>query len=348
MKTVTRVLAFVALATVLAFGQATTPSTTLSSALTATVQPTTVCLASTTNITYGNGVYGGLYVDLEYMAITSAPANNCVTVARGQQGTIPQAHASGQTVWIDAYQSQGLDSGFRFGGTQPPYGPCTPSTTGSLPRIHVGLQDAYAITDCPSSTEFGTSVWTPYAFERTAFIGPGNCAWSTTGTANGTNGLTIVGASNVPVNQVSVSNAAASANTLNCWISGDTFQPLLNKGVTITSYDVLYGVQTTTLTSINGAAVGTIAFPAPAATETASTVAPVSAGGSLTQTSSSGNMAATTAGAFKTARVSLGTPLNLSTDRQLVMFTLVFNQSASAAQVVNTPGMLVHYTFQER
>lgn len=337
-----------------AWAQTTVPSTTLSAALTSSPQANLVCLASTTNVLYSGGNYGGLYVDLEYMEVTSAPnANGCVTVVRGEQGTAVQAHASGQTVWIDQFQATGQDSGFRYGGTQPAYGPCTRSTTGALPRIHVGLPGSYAIEDCSSST----GVWTPYVFERTLFIGPGSCAWSTTGTyasqvavaTGGPNiqGLTVIGASNVPVNQISLA-AAASANTLACWLSGDVFQPLLNKGATISSYDVIYGVQTTTLTSINGAAVGTVAFPAPGATETASTVTPVAAGGTLTTSSTTGNMAATTAGAFKNIRTTLGTPLNLSTDLTAVMFSLVFNQTAASAEVLQTPGILVHYTYQDR
>lgn len=346
-----------------AHAQAAIPTTTLTASLTNSPQNSLVCLASTTNILSSQGNYGGIFVDLEYMTVTGAPVNSCVPVFRGQQGTTVRAHANAQTVWIDQFQINGLDSGFKYGDAQqPPYGPCTRTNEAILPRIYVGLADPFAIVDCPATTPTGTAAfgsgrWTPYAFERAVFIPPGSCAWSTTGTyasqvavaTGGPNvqGLTIVGASNVPVNQLSVT-AATSANTLSCWLSADVFQPLLNKGAIITSYDTLYGVQTTTLTSINGASVGTIAFPAPAATETPSVVTPVAAGGSLTTSSTTGNMATVTAGKFYNLRTTLGTPLNLSTDLTAVVFSLVFNQSASSAEILNSPGMLVHYTYTER
>jgi len=350
MKTTFRLSILFMLTVALAVAQSTTPSTTLSAVLTGVSSANYVCLASTTNVLYGNGNYGGLYVDQEYMQITSAPSGNCVTVVRGEQGTAVNAHASGQTVWVDQYLSTGMDSGFRQGASQVPYGVCTRTSQATLPLIYVASAN---VLDCPSST----GRWTAYTYERTLMIGPGSCAWSTSGTyaaqvavaTGGPNiqGLTSIGSSYIPVNQISLA-AAANNNLLTCLLTSDVFQPLLNKGVTITSYDVIYGVQTTTLTSINGASVGTIAFPAPGQSESASTVAPVAAGGSLTTSSTTGNMAATTAGAFRNIRTTLGTPLNLSTDITAVVFTLSFNQSAASAEVLQTPGMLIHYNFQEK
>lgn len=367
MKTIQTISTLLAAAALLlaprAFAQNVTPSTTLNAALTASAQNSTVCLASTANILYSQGNFGGLYVDLEYMLVTSAPSNGCVTVIRGQQGTAPQAHAKSQTVWIDQFQIVGLDSGFRYGNTlQPSYGPCTATGYQTLPLVNVGISDPFAIETCTPAAavnvEFSGGQWVPYTFERTVMIGPGNCAWSTTGTyaaqvavATGgpnTQGLTVTGASLIPTNQISVTAAGASASTLTCYLSSDSFQPLLNKGATITSYDVIYGVQTTTLTSINGAAVSTITLPTPAASEIASAVTPVAIAGSLTTTSTTGNMATVTAGAFRSLRVNLATPLNLSTDLNAVLFQLVFNQSASAAEILNTPGILIHYTYLER
>ncbi len=59
-------------------------------------------------------------------------------------------------------------------------------------------------------------------------------------------------------------------------------------------------------------------------------------------------MAATTAGAFKTSRLTPATPINLTTDQTYLVVSENFNQSAAAAQVVNTPGILIHYTVQQR
>lgn len=375
MRTFTKQLSIAALlAVLLAFrvptlsAQTAIPSTTLTAALTANVQNSTVCLASVSSILQGAGNFGGLYVDLEYMQVTGTNATNsalaplCVTVIRGQQGTTVQRHANAQTVWIDQYLATGIDSGFRYGNTQPQYGPCTSTATFPLTRpvIYVGNPDPFAIEVCEAAgSEFANGVWTPLVYEQTAMIGPGNCAWGTTGTydaqvavaTGGPNlqGLLDLGASFVPANQIKTTAAGASVNTLSCWFHPGIFGGgLLGKGITVTSVDVLYGVATTTLTSISGGAFATVTFPAPGATQTASTVTPVAVGGAVTQSSSTGNMAATTAGAFKLSRLTPATPINLVTDRVALIISLNFNQSAAAAQVVNTPGMLVHYTYNER
>lgn len=343
MNKLLKILGFLGMG-VLALAQTTTPSTTLCANVTATA--TSICLTSTTNVVNQTG----LYVDLEYMTVNltstqTLPATNAyvpVTRANRAGGAPPSAHNNAQTVWIALTPDKAVvpgSNGFEYSTQFGDYGPCTRSSITYLPHI---WPDRGVITDCNAST----GLWTQYMQEKTMQIGPGSCAWSTTGTTTGTNGLTTVGASAVPVNQVQVSNAGASVNTLQCWLTGDVYQALLNKGATITGYNTFYGVQTTALTSINGAAVGTVTFPAPAANETASTVTPVSACGTLTTSSTTGNLATVTAGAFRTIGVTCGTPLNLSTQYNGILFTLVFNQSAAAADIVNSPGMQVIYTEQ--
>lgn len=336
--------------------QTATPSTTLCAAATSTAR--TVCLTSSTGVVDQTGIY----VDLEYMTVVlsngqTLPATNAVVpVRRGTRSGFgpPAAHASGQTAWIALTPSLSVvpgANGFGFGTNGGDYGTCTRAAVTYLPHI---WPDRGVIRDCNAAT----GLWVDYVGERTVMIGPGSCGWSTTGTYNaqvavatgGPNlqGLTVSGTSGVPVNVVSVTNAGASVNTLTCYLSIDTFQPLLGKGVTITSVDVLYGVATTTLTSISGGAFSTITFPAPGATETASTVTPVAVGGSVTTSSTTGNMAATTAGAFKVSRLTPATAINLTTDMQALLISENFNQSASAAQIVLSPGMLVHYTYMSQ
>jgi hypothetical protein len=350
MNTLNRISLLALLTGACAFAQTATPSTTLNANVTAIAN--TICLSSLTNVLYRTGIY----VDLEYMEVLQpVPATgSCVPVARGLNGTQATAHNNAQTAWLAYTPAQSVapgSNGFGFGAVFEDYGPCTRTNYAYLPHIWPARAE---IIDCDATT----SLWTPYAQEFTFAVGPGDCAWGTTGTyasqvAVATGGPNIqgfldLGASFVPANQVSVTGGGASVNTLTCIMPLNTFQPLINKGVTVKYADVLYGVATTTLTSISGGAFSTIAFPAPGATETASTVTPVAVGGAVTTSSTTGNMAATTAGAFKVSRLTPATPINLTTDMTFLIVSENFNQSASAAQVVNSPGMLLHYTLQTR
>lgn len=354
MKTLNRLSLLAVFASAIAASasaQTAVPSTTLCAAQTATA--TTLCLTSTTNVVYRTGVY----VDLEYEQVlntTITSGQTYVTVSRGLQTTLPTAHANAQTAWLALTPGQSVApgvNGFGFGAAFSDYGPCTRASYAYLPHFWPARAE---IIDCDATT----GVWTPYQNTLTLAVGPGDCQWSTTGTYNaqvavatgGPNlqGFTPQGTSGVPVNIVSVTNGGASVNTLTCLVPINTFQPLLNKGVTIKYADVIYNVQTTTLTSISGGAFATIALPAPGATETASTVTPVAIGGTVTTSSTSGNMAAMTAGAFKVSRLTPATPINLTADMTYLVISENFNQSASSAQIVDSPGLLVHYTLQTR
>lgn len=350
MKTLSKISLVFALACASLFAQTATPSTTTCAAVGASDR--TVCLTSITSVTARTG----LYIDLEYMTVLATPAvgQTYVSVARGLNGTLNAAHANAQTVWEALTPALSVvpgANGFAFGGAFGDYGPCVRTTQIYLPHIWPARGE---IIDCDATTLF----WTPYEKTFTFAVGPGDCAWGTTGTydvqvavaTGGPNlqGFLDLGASFIPANQIKVTNGGASVNTLSCIIPINTFQPLINKGITIKYADVLYGVATTTLTSISGGAFSTIAFPAPGATETASTVTPVAVGGTVTTSSTTGNMAATTAGAFKVSRLTPATPINLTTDKTFLIVSENFNQSASAAQVVNSPGMLLYYTLQTR
>lgn len=346
-------LGFIALAPHPAEAQTATPSTTLCAAVGVTDK--TICLASTTNVVAQTGIY----IDLEYMKVLATPTgttNAYVQVARAQgaAGTPPQTHANSQTAWLALTPTKSAapaENGFGFAASFTDYGTCTRTSYLYLPHIWPNRGE---IIDCDATT----GRWTPYMNTLTLAVDAGACGWSTTGTwdtqvavaTGGPNlqGTTTIGTAGIPVTQIKVTNGGASVNTLTCLVPINTFQPLLNKGITVKSADVVYGVATTTLTSISGGAFSTITLPAPGASQTASTVTPVAVGGTVTTSSTTGNLAATTAGAFKVSRLTPATPINLTTDMQYLVVSENFNQSASAAQVVNTPGILLHYTLQQR
>lgn len=331
--------------------QTLTPSTTLCAAV--AVNDQNICIASTTNVVARTG----FYIDLEYVQVLTAPVgttNVYVKVARGLNATSPAAHANSQTAWLALTPDKSVvpgANGFNFGAAFTDYGPCVRSQHAYLPHIWPARAE---IIDCDATT----LRWAPYNQTFTLAVSASECAWSTTGTwdaqvAVATGGPfllgpTAIGASLIPVNQVKTTSAGASVNTLTCIIPINVYQPLINKGITVKYADFIYGVATTTLTSISGGAFSTITVPAPGATQTASTVTPVAVGGSVTTSSTTSNLAATTAGAFRTSRLTPATPINLTTDQQFFIVSENFNQSASAAQVVNALGLLLHYTIQQR
>lgn len=158
MKTLSKLSILALAASALVFGQATTPSTTLSAAVTAT----TACipLASNTNVV----VQGGLFVDLEYMTVIATPVGSaCVPVRRGDvspQG-VATAHASSAKVWIAYGNNSPIpgSNGFSYETSFKPYGPAVRSSIPFLPVIKVADGQ---IWDCALSTSAvspNTCVW---------------------------------------------------------------------------------------------------------------------------------------------------------------------------------------------
>lgn len=173
------------------------------------------------------------------------------------------------------------------------------------------------------------------------YVAPSACWFSVTGGTTTTT-LTALGASFVPVIN-STTSSAASVLTLQCYVAVPS-KLTATKGVTISDVVIMYGAQTSDITSIDGAAISTIAFPAAGATETPSTVTPSAIAGSITQSSTTSNLAKTTAGAFYTSKLTLATPFNLATDLQALIVTLVFHNTATSVLTVNSPGLIVHYS----
>lgn len=174
-------------------------------------------------------------------------------------------------------------------------------------------------------------------------VPPAACFGATTGTAGAGND-TIVLDGSVPALKVSATNASGSHEVFTCVITVPS-RLTAGKGVTITDITYLYSVQTTTATSMVASTLNTFTAPAAGASETASSATLVAAGGSLTQTPvvASANLTSVSAGQYYSEKVALGTPFTVTTDLQPLVFTFEIDQSASAAQIVTTPGLVVHY-----
>jgi hypothetical protein len=149
-------------------------------------------------------------------------------------------------------------------------------------------------------------------------------------------GLMVLTTPFAPVYQVQ-STAAASTITFTCELACPS-RTSVGKGCTVFGFNFNYGIQTTAATSENAPVCGTVTFPAPAATETPSTVAFVNAPVTAQPVIGSANLGLTTAGAFFSQYVVFTTPLALNGPFQKAFCTFSFGQTAAAAQVVNTPG----------
>lgn len=345
---------FIALlvASVSAFAQTGFTQTTLTTAITARGQnlgvggtssllvgSTTGMFAPALNPSYGSiGSPTGpnityLIIDRELMRINAVPSSTVVVVERGVQGTKTANHSATATVFV-AVAPQLLNSD--------PTGGCTATTMAYLPQFSFTSGNFFT---CPTSGA-NANQWTisgtqnGYTFTDGFFeVSPTACTFFPT-TVTQTTTYAALGASNVFVVNSTTSSGAGST-TISCNISVPT-RLTANKGVYITDITVPYGLQTSAATSINGASLATITLPVAAASETASTVTPVAIAGTLTQSSTTGNLATTTAGAFWTSKVSLATPWHAS-DLQNLVFQLAFNNTVASVLTVNSPGIIVHY-----
>jgi hypothetical protein len=337
-----QILILLVLSALAAFGQQTTTSTTLSTALTSTTNAEW-CIGSATgvvlNSTSGNASY--LFVDREAAQITSqGSTSTCYKVKRAQLGTAQMAHAATSKVWVGAAATGTGDTSRPFTGaftSSLPSGACTATAQYTLPIIYTGTASGGAfpgsVINCIGSR------WSGQA-DKTFFVSPSNCTFAPT-TLTTTNTLIQVGASAVYVLN-GTSNAAAGTNTLTCNIVVPTAVSAL-QGAVITDIVGYYGSQTTAPTSIGTATLGSISFATPATGAAVSTVTPVSFGGTITNTVPTLITTVTTAGSFLPIRSALSTPVTLSTDNQILVYKLPFVQSAAAAMTINTPGLIVHY-----
>jgi len=321
-KNLFSILILAALMAALSFAQQNTVlRTTLSAAATSTDR--TVTVASATGISVGSALYivESGQVKGELSRVTSV-TGTIIGLSRVQRSP---AHASGAQVLVATTAS--------WFQTTDPIGSCTTASSFVTPWVNT-------VSGRISTCDAVTGTWVAY-YDRVFFVPPTQCTTAPT-TSTVTNTYPQVGASTVFVLNATT-NAAAGTTTLVCNILIPS-AVTATRGAILKDITVAVGSQTTAPTSIGTATMGTISFPTPVATtQTASTVTPVTAG-TVTQLGPTTTvLTVTTAGAFLTFKYSLATALSLSTDLQILQFTVPYLQSAAAAMTLNWPGLWVHY-----
>ncbi len=335
MKTIQNILiAAVLLITSASAQQNTLTSTTLSAAMTASQQ--TIALASYTGVNAPSASVpaSALYIvdpgeRVGELVKISKVVNSQYFVSR-TAGNNAKAHASGAIVWVATIPS--------YFQSANPQGACVTATAYVTPWINTNTGEQWNCDD-------QTLTWVN-AGDQFFFVPPTQCTTAPT-TSTVTNTYPQIGASTVFVLNATT-NAAAGTTTLVCNIQVPG-RIGVSRGAFLTDVVVAVGSQTTAPTSIGTATLGTISMPVPVATtQTASTVTPVTAG-ALTQLGPTTTvLTVTTAGAFLTFKYTPAAPVPLTTDNQLLQFTVPYLQSAAAAMTLNWPGLWVHYVMASK
>lgn len=153
---------------VVAYGQLTTTSTTLSTSVN-TASSTQWCLASATgvvvpNVASANGSL--LLADREVAQVTGAGFSaTCFKVKRGQMGSVVASHSAASTVWVGQPATSSGDSSRPFNGafiTALPTGACVAADQYTLPVLFVG------------SASLGGTPGTPYNCMNSEWVGTGS------------------------------------------------------------------------------------------------------------------------------------------------------------------------------
>jgi len=189
------------------------------------------------------------------------------------------------------------------------------------------------------------------------WVPPANCQSVVSGNSTGTNGMTVAGASNTPVDQASTSVTGTNTHTYICNVSPpvNLLTNATSNRIRIVDAVFLYGTQSALDPSpaFSGSA-GTfnsslvfsfLNYPVPGASETASSVTPVRADvGTLVMSPAvtSFNINTTTAGAFYSVKFTPATPVNWNTDLQQLLLTITLKARVTYATVTQTPGVLLH------
>jgi hypothetical protein len=137
--------------------------------------------------------------------------------------------------------------------------------------------------------------------------------------------------------------AAANTTIVTCDFTPPS-RLLAGAGIVINNIEVLFGYQTTALTSIGTLTPTSVTYPAPGGAA-AGTVA--AAGGILTVTPGTDHAtpgAVTTTGQMYNELIAFGTPVQVVTDRTRYTWANSFVQTAAAATILQIGGTIVHYT----
>lgn len=329
--------------------QTTVTQTTFSSAValpTQTAPARVVVVASASGISAGSE----LFADEEAMLVTAVNGTQ-ITVQRGVDGSTVGPHTT--TVAVYAGPASGV-TGSPFVFIDPPVGTCT--LANELYSLRINTISG-RIWQCTNSTWMNV-------IDSYAWVGPGNCAYSTSGGtltaptfgAAGNTALGLINASGVgiPVYQIATTNSGTATNTISCLLPVPS-RTNTSRGAYVVDATFFYGVQQTGLGTqvavlasgtMNGVAVfQTITLPTPAASETPSAAVARWDSGSLTITPvvASSNVATTTAGQFYSVKFTPANPLAMTTDLTNYYVNLTLLCSATSATTINTPGVLVHY-----
>jgi len=297
----------------------------------------------------------------EFMVVNASTSNaNCWSVTRGYAGTSPAPHNSGDTVYVGP--TGGITSS-PFINTPPAGGagsPCLSTAQDYLPLILVGSEgyqaDIGSSWTCPSSGA-GANLWyqtnvlvgAPLLSDFEIFVPAGGIcsATITTGTA-GTGNNTVLLEGSVPT-LIAISTAAAAGHNFDCNLTA-ALRTTTGKGVTLNSIGVVYGIVTTTATSMSTPTISYFQAPAAGTSETASSATLVTTaalvGGTLTMNPvvASANLTAASAGQFYNENIALGTPLTMNTDLRTYVLHFQTNQSASAAMTTTLAGLWLRGT----
>src|SRR5581483_1110028 len=210
-----------------------------------------------------------LYVDREAMQVLSVNSTtNVVFVNRGFLGTTANAHLNGATVY---YGPPNYFSNSGYWNNSGPSGACTSSIQPVLPVL---------VTDTGRQYNCVAGQWSEVTTDGYFFVSPANCgsAVATTAYASGSPIVTTAAAGN-QVYSVTT-NTTAGTIEVTCPINVPS-RLTTGKGVTLTAASLLYGVQTTALSSIAAATVKSVTYPASTAGGAAAAGTVANAAGSL-------------------------------------------------------------------
>ena len=116
------------------------------------------------------------------------------------------------------------------------------------------------------------------------------------------------------------------------------------KGVALTAVSLLYGEQTTALSSIATATFKSITFPTSTAGGAAAAGTVAQAGGTLTVTPTSLQTATTTSGLCYNEKMTFATPIGVTTDNTEYALDQVFTTAGSTASITQVCGVIVYYS----
>jgi len=189
------------------------------------------------------------------------------------------------------------------------------------------------------------------------WVPPGACNSVVSADPTGTQGLTVIGASNLPVMQAQSDNTAVvHTHTYICTINPP--QAVVTSGTGFAILDAVFmygtsanlGTQVVVLASgtLNGLPVfSSITYPTSAATETPTTVTPVRADSGtlvITPVVASFNGTATTAGSLYSMKFTPATPIAWKTNLKQLLLTVKLVNTTTTATTTYTSGVLVHLT----